>query len=281
MIAPGPAASASAEPEIPEKNVSVRMFVCPMPPRKRPTNCDAKRSSTADSSPPVISSAVRMKNGTASSANRSMPENRYFGSATSGTLPDAIATSVAPPSANATGTPSASSATQPMNRTVTTRGRLELRRAGVELAVAEHWLPRDENARHDRQVHEHQRKANRHREINGADRDFQHRCRLPPRKARVASADDDHHAEEQRHHDDDDRANGGGEPRRGLLQRIDADVTAVAEHQAGSNERQPYHRVARRLIDPEDRVVRQEAERDIREHHRRHRSEQQDDGPSV
>ena len=87
-MAPGPAASASAEPLMPEKNVIVRMFVCPRPPRKRPTNCDAKRSSTSDSAPPVISSAVRMKNGTAISAKTSMPVNRYFGSAISGRWPD-------------------------------------------------------------------------------------------------------------------------------------------------------------------------------------------------
>ena len=116
MIAPGPAASASADPLIPEKNVIVRMFVCPRPPRKRPTNCDAKRNSTSDSDPPVISSAVRMKNGTAISANTSMPEKRYFGSAISGRFPYTIAASVAPPRLNATGTPSASSTTHDRNR---------------------------------------------------------------------------------------------------------------------------------------------------------------------
>ena len=87
MIAPGPAASASADPLMPEKNVIVRMFVWPRPPRKRPTNCDAKRSSTSESDPPVINSAVRMKNGTAINANTSMPEKRYFGNAISGKWP--------------------------------------------------------------------------------------------------------------------------------------------------------------------------------------------------
>ena len=72
---------------MPEKNVIVRMFVWPKPPRKRPTNCDAKRNSTSDSDPPVISSAVRMKNGTAINANTSMPEKRYFGNAISGKCP--------------------------------------------------------------------------------------------------------------------------------------------------------------------------------------------------
>ena len=116
-MAPGPAASASAEPEIPEKKVKVRMFVCPMPPRKRPTNCEAKRSRTSDKAPPVISSAVRMKNGTASRAKMSMPENMVFGSASSDRLPLArIATSVPPPSANATGTPSTSSNVHTMKR---------------------------------------------------------------------------------------------------------------------------------------------------------------------
>src|SRR6478736_3110215 len=169
MIAPGPAASASADPEMPEKNVSVRMFVWPSPPRKRPTNCEAKRSSTAESSPPVINSAVRMKNGTASNANRSMPENRYFGRATSGTLPDNIATSVAPPIAKATGTPIASSRMQPAKRTVTIGSGpvrvLKLRRVGVELAVAEQRLPRHVTAGHHRQVNDHQAEARRHRQI--------------------------------------------------------------------------------------------------------------------
>src|SRR6476660_4137832 len=155
-----------------------------MPPRKRPTNCDAKRSSTADSSPPVISSAVRMKNGTASSANRSIPENRYFGSATSGTLPDHIAISVAPPSAKATGTPTASSPMQPVKRTVTTC-RSELRRVGVELPVAKHLRPYDETVRHQRQVQQHQCKAGRHRQIDGANRYFKHRRRLRPRHCGV------------------------------------------------------------------------------------------------
>ena len=87
MIAPGPAASASAEPLMPEKNVIASTLVWPRPPRKRPTNCEAKRRSTSDNDPPVISSAVRMKNGTAISAKTSMPENRYLGSAISGRWP--------------------------------------------------------------------------------------------------------------------------------------------------------------------------------------------------
>src|SRR6185295_8630438 len=163
MIAPGPAASASAEPEMPEKNVIVRMLVCPSPPRKRPTNCDANRSSTFDNSPPVISSAARMKNGTASSANKSMPENRYFGSATSGTLPEAIANSVAPPSANETGTPSAKNAMQATKSSVTIS---EPRCVGIELAVAQQFAACDVAAKHEREVNEQQRKAHRHREIH-------------------------------------------------------------------------------------------------------------------
>ena len=44
---------------------------------------------------------------------------------------------------------------------------------------------------------------------------------------------------------------------------------------------EPDHRVARRLLDPEDRVVGQEAQRDVGEDHQRHRREQHDDEPAV
>src|SRR5215475_6087313 len=163
MIAPGPAASASAEPEIPEKNVSVRMFVWPMPPRKRPTNCDAKRSNTSDSAPPVINSAVRMKKGTASKANTSMPEKRYFGSASSGSLPStSIAASVPPPSAKATGTPSASSSEQPMNSVAIT-GQSHLRSVGVKFTVGQEPPLRDITSGHEQQVSDEQRESDRNR----------------------------------------------------------------------------------------------------------------------
>ena len=153
MIAPGPAASASAEPEIPEKKVKVRMFVCPMPPRKRPTNCEAKRSRTSDKAPPVISSAVRMKNGTASRAKTSIPENMVFGSASSDTLPFAsIAASVPPPSANATGTPSTSSSVHTMKRAAIKGWTIDL---GAEFAVGEERAPREVRPGHEQQMRDH------------------------------------------------------------------------------------------------------------------------------
>jgi len=61
-----------------------------------------------------------MKNGTAISANTSMPLNMYLGSAITGRCPATIAASAAPPRLNATGTPSASRTTQPMKRTAIT-----------------------------------------------------------------------------------------------------------------------------------------------------------------
>src|SRR5215469_12726121 len=161
MIAPGPAASARADPEMPEKKVSVRMLVWPIPPRKRPTNCDAKRNSTSESAPPVISSAARMKNGTASSAKTSIPENIVFGSAKSGRVPlISMAASVPPPSAKATGTPSASSTVQARNSVATIAS--DLRRVGVELAVGEQRAPPDVRPRHQREVQHGEREADRH-----------------------------------------------------------------------------------------------------------------------
>ena len=222
MIAPGPAASASAEPLMPEKNVIVRMFVCPRPPRKRPTNCDAKRSSTSDSAPPVISSAVRMKNGTAISANTSMPLNRYFGSAISGRPPwTTIAASVPPPSANATGTPSASSTMQATNSV----GDHSFTASASNSASARKRRCRTYGRRHQQQVDDHQREADRHREIDGADRDLQHRRRLAPREHRVAHAEPHHRREEAEQQRRRSRARiHGAVPRQRVLQRVDADV---------------------------------------------------------
>ena len=85
---------------------------------------------------------------------------------------DHIATSVAPPSAKATGTPSASSSDAGDEEDGRPR-RPELRRVGVELAVAEQLAPRARTAaRHQREVNDHQREADRHRQIDGADRDL-------------------------------------------------------------------------------------------------------------
>src|SRR4051794_35453652 len=110
-----------------------------------------------------MSSAVRMKNGTASSAKMSMPENRYFGNASSGRRPSTmIAARVPAPSAKATGTPSANSSTHARNRVATTTS--ELRRVGVEFAVAEDFTRSHEAAGHDDQMHHEQRKSGRHRE---------------------------------------------------------------------------------------------------------------------
>src|SRR5215813_10583433 len=281
MIAPGPAASASAEPEMPEKNVSVRIFVCPMPPRKRPTNCDAKRSSTSESAPPVISSAVRMKNGTASRTNTSMPEKRYFGSASSGNLPSmSIAASVPPPSANATGTPSARSSEQPMNRVAITE-RSHLRSVGVELAVREEAALSDVVPGHEQQVRDEQRESDRYRQIDGAHRHAQDRRGLFPGQSCVADADRNHEDEEAQQEEYDGSPDCLCLTWEVFLQRVDANVTAVAEHQPAAEKGEPDHQVARDFLDPEDRGIGREAEHYVGKDHRRHGGQDYDDRPAI
>ena len=39
--------------------------------------------------------------------------------------------------------------------------------------------------------------------------------------------------------------------RQRLLQRVDADVAAVTQHETGTEKREPDHQVPRRLLDPE------------------------------
>ena len=69
--------------------------------------------------------------------------------------------------------------------------------------------------------------------------------------------------------------------RRHVLQRVDADMAAVAQHQPGAEEREPDHQVARHFLDPQDRLVGQEAQRDVGEHHQRHRREHHNQQPAV
>ena len=79
---------------------------------------------------------------------------------------------------------------------------------------------------------------------------------------------------------DDERAQQRRVARQALVQRLDADVPAVAQHEARAEEREPDHRVARRLLHPQHRVVGEEAQRDVGEDHHRHRGEQRDDEAS-
>ena len=65
-ILPSPAASASAEPDIPEKNRLARMLTCPSPPRTWPTSARAKPNRRLVMPAPFRIAAARMNSGTAS-----------------------------------------------------------------------------------------------------------------------------------------------------------------------------------------------------------------------
>ena len=67
MILPRPAASASAEPDIPAKMMLCTTLTCARPPRKRPTSALQKRSSRSMTLPVFMNSAARMNSGMASS----------------------------------------------------------------------------------------------------------------------------------------------------------------------------------------------------------------------
>jgi hypothetical protein len=58
-------------------------------------------------------------------------------------------------------------------------------------------------------------------------------------------------------------------------------VPAVAKHQSGPEQGQPDHRVTRYLFDPENRVAREKAQRDVRKYHQCHRGEQQNQQSAV
>jgi hypothetical protein len=64
---PLPAASATAEPDMPAKITDCTTLTWPSPPRKRPTSRLQNRSNRSVRLPAVISPAEKMKSGTASS----------------------------------------------------------------------------------------------------------------------------------------------------------------------------------------------------------------------
>ena len=66
IILPVPAASAIAEPDMPAKMMLCTTLTWARPPRKRPTSASQKCSSRAVMLPEFISSAAKMKSGTAS-----------------------------------------------------------------------------------------------------------------------------------------------------------------------------------------------------------------------
>ncbi|MCY1559000.1 hypothetical protein D9M68_959900 [compost metagenome] len=62
---PTPAASATADPDMPEKIRLTRMSTCASPPRKRPTTALQKSSSLSLIEPSFIMLAATMNSGTA------------------------------------------------------------------------------------------------------------------------------------------------------------------------------------------------------------------------
>ena len=66
IILPVPAASAIAEPDMPAKMMLCTTLTWARPPRKRPTSASQNRSSRSVIEPEFISSAAKMKSGTAS-----------------------------------------------------------------------------------------------------------------------------------------------------------------------------------------------------------------------
>ena len=65
-IIPGPAASATALPDIDEKITLTRMLTCARPPRARPTTASAARQRRSEMVPAFIMLAARMNMGIAS-----------------------------------------------------------------------------------------------------------------------------------------------------------------------------------------------------------------------
>src|SRR3712207_1102552 len=173
ITAPGPAASARALPDKPEKSVSVTMLVWPSPPRARPTQAVAKRSSVSVSRPPVISSADRMKKGMARSGKLSSPAKTCCGTTRrSARSSFQITAALAMPMAKATGTPRASVARKTRTRAIMARS---VRAAGGSQRPSEFgggdlvlFAPRlaDEGRRHEGEVDEHQDAAGRHGEVD-------------------------------------------------------------------------------------------------------------------
>ena len=69
MMRPIPAASATAEPDMPEKISEATTLTCPRPPRKRPTSATQKLRSRSLMVPAFMMPAATMKSGTASRMN--------------------------------------------------------------------------------------------------------------------------------------------------------------------------------------------------------------------
>ncbi len=68
---PGPAASAIADPDMPEKMMLTRISTCARPPRNRPTMAWQKSNNRSDTPLAFMILAARIKSGTASRTNES------------------------------------------------------------------------------------------------------------------------------------------------------------------------------------------------------------------
>jgi len=75
-IAPMEETSATAEPEIPPKNMEARIFTWARPPRKRPMRALAKPTSLREIPPWLMISPERIKNGIARRENEFTPLTR-------------------------------------------------------------------------------------------------------------------------------------------------------------------------------------------------------------
>ncbi len=85
--APMADASATEDPEIPEKKISATTTTNPSPPLMCPTRLRARRTSRSEIPPCSISPPARMKSGMARNGNVSMPEYSFSVTTDVGTVP--------------------------------------------------------------------------------------------------------------------------------------------------------------------------------------------------
>src|SRR3954452_10042984 len=131
MTFPSAVASATAEPEIPEKFIVARTVVWASPPRKRPTTAFANSMMREVIPPEFMRLPARMKNGIARSEYESAPTRTRCARSENGSPPcTTMASSDAMPMAKAIGTPTR---IKPTNPTISAA----LIAAPVDIAVAE------------------------------------------------------------------------------------------------------------------------------------------------
>ena len=101
---PTAAASADVEPDTPEKKISVTMTTCPSPPGRCPTSDRASVTRRRLIPPTSMTKPARMKRGTASMGNESIPATICCGMTTSGRSATTMAITAAIASAKPIGT---------------------------------------------------------------------------------------------------------------------------------------------------------------------------------